>query len=107
MSLSRAQRIHQLINQALNPSFLQVENESNKHHVPKDAETHFHLLIVAEEFNNLPKIARHRMLNKLLAAEFNSGLHALSLHLYTATEWEDSKRIAIKSPSCLDGYRHG
>jgi BolA family transcriptional regulator, general stress-responsive regulator len=105
--MSRSQRIKQIINDALTPTLLKVEDESNKHHVPKDAETHFNLLIVSEKFNNLTKIARHRMINYLLAEEFDSGLHALSLHLYTAPEWHDNKRNSIKSPTCRDGYRHG
>ncbi|MBA2652158.1 MAG: BolA family transcriptional regulator [Tatlockia sp.] len=105
--MSRKQRINQLISEELEPSFLEVEDESSRHHVPDGAETHFKLSIVSEKFNDLTKIARHRILNKLLAEELNSGLHALSLHLYTAKEWQTSGQITAKSPACRDGFRHG
>jgi len=105
--MTRKERINQLINQELTPVFLDVENESNRHHVPDGAETHFKLSIVSEKFNDLTRIARHRLVNNLLAGEFNSGLHALSLHLYTPEEWQSRGKEVPNSPACRDGYRHG
>lgn len=81
-------------------------DESKSHHVPDGAETHFKVSVVAEKFTGLAKIARHRLMNNLLAEEFNTGLHALSLHLYTPEEWQASGGIP-RSPACRDGYRHG
>lgn len=40
----------------LNPSYLKVINESYMHNVPKNAETHFKVVIVSEDFKNLPLI---------------------------------------------------
>lgn len=105
--MSRKQRIKQIITDELHPTLLDVEDESNRHHVPQGAETHFKLSIVSLKFKNLTKLARHRMINTLLAEELNSGLHALSLHLYTPEEWQDPNRADTKSPACRDGYRHG
>ncbi|CDZ77038.1 transcriptional regulator BolA [Legionella massiliensis] len=105
--MSREERINQLVSQELNPSFLEVLNESNRHHVPEGAETHFKLSIVSEKFKDLTRIARHRLINNLLAKELNTGLHALSLHLYTSEEWESKGGAIPNSPACRDGYRHG
>ncbi|HHF7345014.1 TPA: BolA/IbaG family iron-sulfur metabolism protein [Legionella feeleii] len=105
--MSREQRITDLLYTELNPFFLTVEDESHKHHVPVGAETHFKLVIVSEKFAKLTLIARHRLVNGLLSQEFNNGLHALSLHLYTEEEWETRHRTTTNSPACRDGYRHG
>jgi BolA protein len=105
--MSRKQRINQLISEELNPGFLEIEDESSKHHVPEGAETHFKVSIVSEKFNDLTKVARHRLITKLLAKELNSGLHALSLHLYTPEEWQNRGQTTPTSPACRDGYRNG
>lgn len=105
--MSRETRIIALINDTLNPSHLHVENESHKHHVPAGSETHFKILVVSEIFQDVSRINRHRQLNTLLANELNTGLHALSLHLYTPQEWEQRNQETQSSPACRDGYRHG
>ena len=98
--LSRQTRIETLISEALTPSYLVVDNESNRHQVPKDAETHYKVIAVSQKFNDLSRIARHRLINKLLCEEFNSGMHALSLHLYKPEEWAITDTITPKSPPC-------
>lgn len=107
MSQSRKQRITERLNTELEPSFLAVEDESNRHHVPIGAETHFKLTIVSKKFNKLALLARHRLINNLLSEEFDCGLHALSLHLHTTEEWQVRHNTTTNSPACRDGYRHG
>ena len=46
---------------ALNPQFLEVENESYKHNVPEGAESHFKVTVVSEKFNGKMLLARHRI----------------------------------------------
>jgi BolA family transcriptional regulator, general stress-responsive regulator len=104
--MSRKQRINQLISDELAPDSLEIEDESSNHHVPEGSETHFKVFIVADQFNSLTKVARHRMIYKLLTQELNSGLHALSLHLYTPKEWQNAKAVP-NSPACHNGSRHG
>lgn len=99
----REQRIITLLLQQLHPVFLEVVNESNRHHVPQGSETHFKVIMAANQFKGLSLIDRHRMVNDLLATEFTLGLHALSLHLYSP----DEQKPSTKSPGCRDGYRHG
>ncbi|QRN03244.1 BolA/IbaG family iron-sulfur metabolism protein [Legionella sp. MW5194] len=105
--MSRKQRIEDLLMSQLAPVHLSVENESHRHHVPEGAETHFKVIAVSDQFTSLNRVARHRLLNRLLADELQTGLHALSLHLYTPAEWQEKEGKVMNSPACRDGYRHG
>lgn len=102
--MSRNLRINKLISAELNPIFLEIEDESYRHQVPEGAESHFKITVVSEKFNELSKVARHRLLTKLLASELESGLHALSLQLYTADEWQKRGQAIPASPACRGGY---
>ena len=101
----RKERIEKQLNQELSPHYLSVEDESKNHHVPEGAQTHFKIVAVSTRFNNMTRINRHRMINSLLAEELHNGLHALSMHLYTESEWEIKEDASVlKSPACRDGY---
>jgi BolA protein len=89
----------------LSPQFLQVFNESYKHNVPKDSETHFKVVIVSERFIDQSLIARHRLVNKTLQQELLHGVHALSIQAVTPSEWSQDNTIN-KTPSCLGGGSH-
>lgn len=91
--------------QSLTPSYLDVVNESHKHNVPKDSETHFKLVIVSEEFEGQSLVNRHRMVNKLLSEELAGGVHALSLQTMTAAEWQEKGGSVRDTPECLGGDR--
>lgn len=101
--MQRATRIKNIIDDVLQPDFIQIINESFMHHVPDNSETHFKLIIVSKAFQNQKLITRHRVVNDLLQAEFDNGLHALSMNLFTPTEWKSKTNIS-QSPSCRDGY---
>ncbi|AWN74627.1 BolA family protein [Legionella anisa] len=102
--MSRKTRIEELINQELDPAFLNVEDESSNHHVPEGAQTHFKITLVSSRFIGLSRIARHRLLNQLLKEEFELGLHALSMHLFTPDEWENRSKAVLQSPVCKGGF---
>jgi BolA protein len=86
---------------------LEVVNESGGHNVPAGSESHFKVVLVADEFSGQRLIARHRAVNELLAAELAGGVHALALHTYTAQEWQDRFGGAPMSPPCLGGQDGG
>lgn len=98
--MSREQRIYDALFVELKPDPLRIENESPRHNVPNGSETHFKIVAVSKLFETLRPLARHRLVNKLLASEFASGLHALSLHLYTPDEWQRQTSGAPASPAC-------
>jgi BolA protein len=92
-----ADRITDKVSQDLHPELLQLENESHMHAGPR-TDSHFKLVVVATAFEGLNKVKRHQRLYQLLADELQGPVHALALHLYTPSEWEQSTVPA--SPLC-------
>ena len=105
--MSRQQCIHDALSLKLKLDSLHIENESYRHHVPAGSETHFKIVAVSTIFEPLKLIDRHRLVNEILANEFTSGLHALSLHLYTPQEWQKQLSGAPESPACRNGKQRG
>ncbi len=98
--------IEQKLEQAFNSQHLFVENESHKHNVPANSETHFKVTLVSEEFDGQGKVKRHQAVYKVLAEEMAGGVHALALHLYAPAEWQQAGEAAPESPNCLGGSKH-
>lgn len=69
----------------LKPQTLGIENVSHHHagHAgsPGTGESHFDVTIVSEAFVGLPKVARFRLVHKILKEEMDGPVHALSLDL--------------------------
>lgn len=87
----------------INALHMEVINESNNHNVPAGSESHFKVVIVSEDFAGKALLARHRMINKILEEELQGIIHALALHTYTESEWQDAFGTAPMSPPCLGG----
>jgi BolA protein len=88
----------------LAPSYLTVENESHKHSVPKNSETHFRVEIVSDAFSGVRAVQRHQKVYQLLQQELAGPVHALAIHAYAPDEWQGN---APSSPDCLGGSRQG
>jgi len=97
--------IEQKLQENFSPSHMEVVNESNNHNVPPGSESHFKVVLVCEEFDNKTLVARHRLINQVLSQELQSKIHALALHTYTDTEWQQKQAIAPDSPPCLGGSK--
>ncbi|KMQ73873.1 BolA family protein [Marinobacter subterrani] len=93
------------LNDAFDSRLLQVENESHKHSVPPNSETHFKVTLVSPEFEGQMKVRRHQAIYKVLAEELEGGVHALALHLYSPAEWEASGQAVPESPNCMGGSK--
>ena len=103
--MSRQQRLHDAFSMHLEPTLLNIDNETHQHSVPVGAESHFKVLIVSTHFQSLNRVARHRLVNHIVQNEFETGLHALSMHLYTPTEWTQKCPTVPASPTCKGGSR--
>lgn len=102
----REQRLHQLLEGALAPSYLEIENESSQHSVPPGSETHFKVLIVSDKFTGKSRIDRQRLVNEALKQELQSGLHALTQRALTPDEWDQQKsKMQFESPECMGGSK--
>ena len=82
------------ITESLNPSFLEIHNDSHLHSHHKamagsaSQETHFRVVITSEAFKSKVQPARHRMVYSLLKEEMaqEGGIHALQLRTRTPEE---------------------
>lgn len=97
------QQIEAKLQQALNPEILEVINESHMHNVPAGSESHFKVTIVSDQFEGKMLVARHRMVNKVLAEELNGVIHALALHTLTPVQYFERAGKVADSPECLGG----
>lgn len=91
--------------QSLQPQFLEVVNESHQHNVPAGSESHFKVTVVSDAFQGKMLLARHRMVNKILADELAKSIHALVLHTMTMDEWFEKSGKRNDSPPCLGGSK--
>ena len=80
-----------------------MEDESHNRNVPPGSESHFKVTLVCKEFAGEGLVNRHRAVNRVLAEELSSGLHALALHTMTPDEWFDKNGHSPDSPPCLGG----
>ena len=84
---------------ALNPSVLQIENESRGHGgYFEGKESHFKVVLVSAAFIGLRAVQRHQrvyaLADELLGA---GGIHALAIHAYAPDEWQG---VVPTSPEC-------
>jgi stress-induced morphogen len=88
------------LNENMHIFSLKIVNESFMHNVPIDAESHFKLIVVSNDFNNLSTIKRHKLIYKNLANIMNK-IHALSIHAFNEDEFRKNPLI-IDSPECAN-----
>lgn len=103
MSVQR--EIEQKLTNGITAMHLQVVNESSNHNVPPGSESHFKVVLVSQDFEGKNLLARHRLVNGLLAEELQGKIHALALHTYTEAEWRSQNGDAPMSPPCLGGSK--
>lgn len=88
--MSVATAIRQRLEQALRPTRLEIVDESHLHaghsEQARTGESHFRVLVVSPEFAGKPRLARHRLINELLADQLAAKVHALAIHAYAPGE---------------------
>ena len=82
--------IHEKLTLGLEPTYLDVKNESERHaghrSSPGTGESHFRVVIVSEKFIGVSRLQRHRTIHELLASELADKLHALTINAYAPGE---------------------
>ncbi len=101
--MSVAQLLENKLREQFAISYLQVINESHRHHVPRGSESHFKVTLVSEAFANQKLIARHRLVNECLKELLEGPIHALALHTYTSEEWQKRQEQTPQTPNCVGG----
>jgi BolA protein len=87
---SRADRIAATLRAAFAPAEVLVRDDSRLHAghagARPEGETHYSVTVVSPAFAGMNRVARSRAVHAALAAEFDSGLHALALSLKAPAE---------------------
>lgn len=80
--------IEAVLRQALQPLELKVLDDSHLHagHAGAQEGRHFTVRIVAERFNGLSRVARHRLLYDALQHLMPRGIHALAIEARAPVE---------------------
>jgi BolA protein len=85
-----AELIAQKLTAAFSPSRLEVVDDSDRHagHAGhrEGGESHFNVLIEADAFAGVPRVARQRQVYAALAEELAGPVHALSLKVFAPGE---------------------
>ena len=70
---------------AFSPSALSVQDESEQHRghagYQEGGESHFNVMMRAEELGAMNRVARHRAVHKALGPELVARIHALALDI--------------------------
>ena len=103
--MTMQETIRSKIQQRLDPLHLEVANESHMHNVPEGSESHFKVTVISDSFTGKKLIARHRLINEILADELKTQIHALALHTLTPDEWFEKGGRVRASPECLGGAK--
>jgi BolA family transcriptional regulator, general stress-responsive regulator len=88
--MNMRERILAKLQTAFDPVTLDVVDDSEAHRghggYREGGNTHFNVMIKADAFNGLSRVAQQRLINKELAQEFEDGLHALALVVQTTKD---------------------
>lgn len=88
-------RIEDKLTRHLEPVRLRIKDVSHRHaghahrrvsDAPEGGETHFSVEVVSARFEGMARLARHRLVNELLADELKERVHALQLRTLTPAE---------------------
>jgi BolA protein len=83
------QLIETKIREQLDITHLEVINESHLHagHAHGGTETHYKVIVVSADFTGKLKVARQKIIYKILADMINNPVHALAMQTCTPDEW--------------------
>jgi len=79
---TRVERIHALLEAALQPSTVEITDDSHLHvgHAgARDGKGHYSVRIVASCFAGLRPMARHQLIYRAVADMMHTDIHALSI----------------------------
>jgi BolA protein len=84
------EEIRAKLENAFNPATLEVVDDSEKHRghagYQEGGESHFQVMIEAEEFAPMSRIQRHRAVHSALGPDLIGRIHALALDLRVPPE---------------------
>ena len=91
-------KIEKLLKDNLNVSKLLIRNDSYKHNVSPNSETHFNIQIVSDDFEDLSQIQRHKIVYKAVGTLL-AEIHAFSITAMTTSEFKENPSLR-DTPDC-------
>ncbi|MBT0956260.1 BolA family transcriptional regulator [Alphaproteobacteria bacterium KMM 3653] len=80
-----AQEIEQLLKAKFDPQFIEVVDESALHSghagAPEGGESHFRVVMRAQQMGAMNRLARHRAIHAALGPDLIGRIHALALEI--------------------------
>ena len=95
-------KIEEQLKTQISSLYVEVINESPNHNVPDGAESHFKVIVVSNDFENMRPVQRHQLIYKALNEEMKL-IHAIAIHPFTKIEWDKNNQSSSDSPDCLGG----
>lgn len=89
MTTERQDRLEERLREALEPHELRIKDQSHLHagHAgAKDGRAHFDVRLVADAFEGLSRIQRHRLIYDAVGKMMETDIHALSITALTPAE---------------------
>ena len=96
------EKIEEKLKTQISSLYVEVINESPNHNVPDGAESHFKVIVVSNDFENMRPVQRHQLIYKALNEEMKL-IHAIAIHPFTKIEWDKNNQSSSDSPDCLGG----
>ncbi len=96
-------KIEKILKEKLDPTHLEVINESFMHNVEPGSESHIRVIAVSEMFKGLNLVKRHQAIYKEINEELAGPIHAITLHTFSPNEWKERNGETSTSPDCLGG----
>lgn len=94
--MNRAKRIQVALESGIDVRQIEVRDDSHLHAghagARPEGETHFDIVIVSPDFAGQSRVSRQRAVYALLSAEFEGGLHALSVRAVTPEEVKEETK---------------
>jgi BolA family transcriptional regulator, general stress-responsive regulator len=83
-----ASRLQEVLQHALSPSALEVQDDSHLHagHAGAREGRHFTVRVTSAVFSGLTRVARHRLVYDAARTLFAEGIHALAIEARTPDE---------------------
>ena len=91
-------KIDKLLRDKFNVFKLTIKNDSYKHNVPPESESHFNVQIISDDFQNLSQIQRHKKVYKAVDSLLTE-IHALSITAITTSEFKENPSLR-DTPDC-------
>ena len=95
-------KIEEKLKTQISSLYVEVINESPNPNVPDGAESHFKVIVVSNDFENMRPVQRHQLIYKALNEEMKL-IHAIAIHPFTKIEWDKNNQSSSDSPDCLGG----